>query len=237
MHREYHGWYSERLGRKMELYLYGHGGEPVILFPTSRGHYNENEDFQLVGAIADRIDHGRYLVCCIDAVDEESWYNKGIHPADRVRRHEQYESYIVNEVVPLVRARSSGGRLTLGGCSFGGFHTMQIGLRNPWTFQRLLSMSGKYDTESFLDGWHDQGVYYNSLLEWLPNLTDSHRLDQLHKVEIILATGDQDMCREANEKLSALLWKKGIGNHLSIWDHGIHDWPLWRREIREYLPW
>src|SRR5580693_9486141 len=117
MRRQYHGWYSERLGRKMELYLFGHGGEPVILFPTSRGHYNENEDFKLIDAIAD-----------------------GIHPADRVRRHEQYESYILHEVIPLVRGRSDGGRLTLGGCSFGGFHTMQIGLRNPWAFERLLSM-------------------------------------------------------------------------------------------------
>jgi esterase/lipase superfamily enzyme len=34
-----------------------------------------------------------------------------------------------------------------------------------------------------------------------------------------------------------VLWKKGIGNHLSNWNGGIHDWPTWRQMIRHYLPW
>jgi S-formylglutathione hydrolase FrmB len=33
-----------------------------------------------------------------------------------------------------------------------------------------------------------------------------------------------------------MLWAKGTGNHLTVWD-GVHDWPLWQRQIREYLPW
>ncbi len=237
MNREYHAWHSWRLGRRMELLLFGHGGEPVILFPTSRGRFYQNEDYKLIEAIRDRIEAGRYLVVCIDAVDHESWYNGRAHPRDRVRRHEQYESYILNEVVPFARSRSSGGRLTLGGCSFGGFHTIQIGLRNPWTFQRLVSMSGKFDTEGFLGGYHDQSVYFHSVFQWLPNLGDRALLEQLYRIEIILATGDHDPCKGSSERLAGMLWNKGIGNHLSIWKDGVHDWPLWRQQIREYLPW
>src|SRR5512133_2820439 len=118
MNREYHKWYSSRLGRDMELLLFGHGGEPVILVPTSCGTFFQYEDFGLIGALADRLDAGRYVVACVGSVDSESWYNEAAHPADRVRRHEQYESYLLEEVVPLVRGRSSGGRLTLGGTSF-----------------------------------------------------------------------------------------------------------------------
>jgi esterase/lipase superfamily enzyme len=236
MKREYHAWYSERLGRKMELLVFGHGGEPVILFPTSRGRFYENEDFKLIEAMTDRIDAGRYTIVCVDSIDSESWYNERVRPALRVLRHEQYESYLLYEVVPFARSHSSGGRLTLGGCSFGAFHAIQIGLRNPTVFQRLLSMSGKFDTEGFLSGYHDQRVYYHSVFEWLPNLTDRQKLDELYKVEITLATSDQDSCRGSSERLSGMLWAKGIGNHLTVWD-GVHDWPLWRRQIREYLPW
>jgi esterase/lipase superfamily enzyme len=236
MKREHHKWRSERLKRDMEMLVFGHGGEPVILFPTSRGRFYQNEDFGLLEAIGDRIDAGRYLVACVDSVDEESWYNEGVPPAARVARHAEYEAYIVNEVVPFVRARSNGGRLTLGGCSFGGFHVLQIGLRNPTVFQRLVSMSAKFETEGFLDGFHDQSVYFHSALQWVPNLSDKAILDRLYKLEIILATGDRDFCRASNERMSGVLWAKGIGNHLSVWKDADHDWPVWRQQIREYMP-
>jgi esterase/lipase superfamily enzyme len=234
--RAYREWYSERLGRKMELLAFGHAGDPVILFPTSRGRFYQNEDFGLVGSIADRIDAGKYLVVCVDSVDEESWYNTNAHPADRVRRHEQYEGYILHEVVPFARERASSGRLCLGGASFGGFHAVQIGLRHPHTVRRILAMGAKFETEGFLDGYHDQRVYFHSAMQWLSNLEDRAALEDLHELDIVLAVGDRDFCRSSNERLSALLWQKGIGNHLSIWNNADHDWPPWRQMIREYLP-
>lgn len=237
MNREYHRWYSERLGRDMELLLFGHAGEPVLMLPTSRGRFYQSEDFGLVGAIADRIQAGRYLVVCADAIDEETWFNRHIHPHERVARHAAWESYLLHEVVPLLRNRSPGGRLTLLGCSFGGFHTYNIGLRNPHVFQRLISMGGKFETEDFLDGYHDDSVYFHSALQWLPNVSDPGHIAALQRVEMVLAVGEHDFCRPSNERLSNLLWKKDIGNHLAIWQGGIHDWPTWREMIKQYLPW
>ncbi len=137
--------------------------------------------------------------------------------------------------MPFLRAKASGRRFTLGGCSFGGFHAVQIGLRHPKTFQRILAMSGKYETEGFLDGYHDLSVYYHSVFQWLPNLSDPALLAPLFEIEITLAVGDRDFCRPSNERLSRVLWDKGIGNHLSIWNDADHDWPVWRQMIREYL--
>lgn len=237
MNREYHRWYSERLGRDMELLLFGHSGEPVLLLPTSRGRFYQNEDFGLVGAIADRIQAGRYLVVCADSVDEESWLNRHIHPHDRLARHAAWESYLLNEVVPMLMSRGTGGRLTLAGCSFGGFHTYNLGLRHPNVFRRLISMGGKFETEGFLDGYHDDSVYFHSCLQWLPNVSDPAQLSALQKVEMVLAVGEHDFCRPSNEHLSKVLWKKDIGNHLAIWQGGIHDWPTWKQMIQQYLPW
>jgi esterase/lipase superfamily enzyme len=236
MNREYHRWYSERLGRDMELLLYGHSGEPVLLLPTSRGRFYQAEDFGLIGALADRIQAGRYLVVCADSVDAESWFNTGIHPHERVARHAAWESYLLHEVVPLVRARSTGGRLTLGGCSFGGFHTYNVGLRHPGVFQRLLSMGGKFETEDFLDGYQDESVYFHSSMQWLHGLSDGAQRAALQRVEMILAVGEHDFCRPSNENLSTLLWRQDIGHQLAIWGGGTHDWPVWRQMLQHYLP-
>ena len=43
---------SRHLGKEMEFYWYGKSGRPVVLFPTSAGRHNENEDFGLVPALA-----------------------------------------------------------------------------------------------------------------------------------------------------------------------------------------
>ncbi|MBJ6764588.1 esterase family protein [Myxococcaceae bacterium JPH2] len=237
MNREYHRWYSERLQRDMEVLLFGHSGEPVLLLPTSKGRFYQAEDFGLIGAIADRIQSGRYLVVCADSVDEESWFKASLHPHDRVMRHAQWEDYLLHEVVPLVTGRSSGGRLTLAGCSFGGFHAYNIGLRHPHVFSRLLSMGGKFETDEFLDGHSDPDVYFHSCTQWLPNLTDPARLSALQRVEMVLAVGEHDFCRPSNEHLSSILWKKDIGHQLAIWHGENHDWPVWRQMIQQYLPW
>src|ERR1700692_4881613 len=106
MNREYHKWYSPRLGRDMELLVFGHAGLPVVVFPTSGGRFYEFEDRGLIAALAGRIDAGQMQVACVDSVDMESWYNRQVHPRWRIARHIQYESYVLDEVVPMLRARN-----------------------------------------------------------------------------------------------------------------------------------
>lgn len=239
MKREYHAWHSPRLGRRMELLLYGHAGEPVLLFPTSFGRFTQNEDFGLIGALADKVRAGRYIVACVDHLDHETWACRQGPPGIRMHRHEVWESYLLEEVVPLLRQRSSGGRLTLGGASFGGFLTGLVGLRHPRVFQRLLSMSGLFETERWLGTYHDERVYFHSPFQWLPNLGDPQILHEMYRQEIILALPEWDhgIVLESSRRLSGLLWSKGVGNHLSIWQGANHDWPVWRQMIAHYLPW
>ena len=42
----------------MELLTFGHGGAPVIVFPTSMGAFFEYEDRGVVGALAEKLDGG-----------------------------------------------------------------------------------------------------------------------------------------------------------------------------------
>ena len=106
MNREYHKWHSPRLGRDMELLVFGHGGLPVVVFPTSGGRFFEFEDRGLVSALWGKIDAGQLQLYCVDSVDRESWYNQNVPPRWRNARQVQYDGYLIHKVVPLVRLKN-----------------------------------------------------------------------------------------------------------------------------------
>ncbi len=161
MNREYHKWYSSRLGRDMELLVFGHSGLPVMVFPTSGGRFYEFEDRGMIGAVGSQVEAGHLQFYCVDSVDMESWYNRNVPPRWRIARHVQYEDYLIHEVVPLVRQKNRDPHFVSLGCSFGGYHATNIALRHPDVFTGLLSMSGAFDMSNFLGGYYDQDCYFN----------------------------------------------------------------------------
>jgi esterase/lipase superfamily enzyme len=236
MNREYHKWWSPRLGRDMELLVFGHAGVPTVVFPTSQGRFYEFEDRGLVGAIAHKIDNGEVQLYCLDSVDSESWYNRGVGPDWRIARHVQYESYVMDEVLPLVRQKNWSPHLASLGCSFGGFHAMNIALRHPDRFTGCLSMSGAFDMSNFLGGYHDSNVYFNTPTQYLTNLSDPWYFEHYRRNTYVLGTGWDDQCLGANQYLARIMGEKGIPHRLYIWDTwNSHDWPTWARMMNEYL--
>jgi esterase/lipase superfamily enzyme len=222
MVREYRKGHSSRLGREMELLVFGHAGLPVVVFPTSGGRFYEFEDRGMIAALAGKIDAGQLQVYCVDSLDMESWYNRRVGPRWRIARHVQYEDYLIHEVVPLVRLKNDDPHLVSLGLSFGGYHAVNIALRHPDLFTGFLSMSGAFDLKKFLQGYYDQDCYFNLPTDYLPNLNDP--------------TGWDDQCLGQNQNLDRILSAKGIPHKLYIWDtYNSHDWPTWERMVREYL--
>jgi esterase/lipase superfamily enzyme len=235
MHREYHRWWSPSLHRDMELLEFGHGGARVIAFPTSRGRFYEWENRGMPQALAHYLSSGWLHLTCVDGVDGESWYAYHQHPGARAWRHEQYTSYIVNEVLPWSQSRNSHPFVITTGASFGAFHALSIGLRYPDRVHRILSMSGLTDIASFLGGYHNDTVYFQNPGDFIPNEHDHWRLDHLRRQNIILAVGNGDRLVHQNRELSGKLWAKGIGNALREWDGFAHDWPVWQKMVNLYI--
>jgi esterase/lipase superfamily enzyme len=237
MTRDYHRWYSRSLGRDMELLIFGHGGAPVIVFPSSMGAFFEYEDRGMVDALRQKLDAGWLQLYCVASVDRESWYNERAHPRQRVERHLQYEAYILGDVVPLVRQLNRAPGIGVTGCSFGAYHAMAMALRHPWTFTSCITMSGAFDISQFLDGWSDEDAYLLNPPWFLPPLTDPRYLDLYRRNKFVLATGEWDICRAANEDFSRLLAAKGIPHSLHVWGFGSkHDWPFWLPMASAYIP-
>jgi esterase/lipase superfamily enzyme len=236
MNREYHKWYSGRLGRDMELLVFGQTGLPVMVFPTSGGRFYEFEDRGMIGALSGKIDAGQVQVYCVDSIDMESWYNRSVPPRWRIARHLQYEDYLIHEVVPLIKQKNWDKHMVSLGCSFGGFHTVNIALRHPDVFTGFLSMSGAFDLKNFLHGYYDRDVYFNQPFDYLPNLSDPWFFDRYRQNTYVLATGWDDQCLGQNQRLDRVMSDRGIPHKLYTWDsYNSHDWPTWMRMLNEYL--
>jgi esterase/lipase superfamily enzyme len=236
MNREYYKGYSGRLGREMEMLIFGHAGLPVVVFPTSCGRFYDFEDRGMVAALDGKIDSGQLQLFCVDSVDAESWYNRKAAARWRIARQMRYEESIVGELVPLIRQRNPDPRLTALGCSFGGYHAVNIALRHPEIFTGFVSLSGAFDLTSFLYGYYDQDCYYNLPTHYLPNLSDPWFLDRFRQNSYVLATGRDDQCLRQNQILDGIMNEKGIPHQLHILEaENSHDWPTWQRMVREYL--
>jgi esterase/lipase superfamily enzyme len=236
LQREYYRWWSKDLSRDMELLCFGHAGTRVLVFPTSNGRFFEYEDNGMVGTLADRIDSGQLQLYCVDSVDGESWYNKGVHPRVRVLRHLQYERYILHELLPFIRWKNLTQRLAVTGCSFGGYHAVNFALKHPDVVTHCVSMSGAFDIHQFLDGYYDNDCYFNNPPDFIPNMSDDWFLSRYRQMKIVLGSADWDICLDQNIKFSAILNGKAIPHWLDVWgDNSKHDWPLWVRMAGKYF--
>ncbi len=236
MHREYHKWYSPALQRDMELKIFGHGGTPMIVFPTSMGRFFEYEDRGMIRAIEGRLEGGQLQAYCVDSIDSESWYNRRIHPKHRAMRHNDYDRYLTEEVVPMIKWRNWSPKLIATGCSFGGYHTLNFALRHPDIVTDVVSMSGAFDIHQFVNGYYDDNCYFNCPPDFLPHMSDSWLLDRIRRQRIVLATGEHDICLGANLQMDGIMNGKNIPHWLDVWGEGAyHDWPLWEKMAGKFL--
>ncbi|ETZ24433.1 esterase [Pedobacter sp. V48] len=231
MKEEYKKWHSNNLSADFELLAFGHSGYPILLFPTSMGRYFENKDFKMIESIQWFIDEGKVKVYCVDSIDGLSWYNKGIHPADRVKNHICYDKFLLEEVSTMARQETGHSKIITAGCSFGGYHAANFAFRHPWLVSHMFSLSGAFDISAQLDGFYNDEVYFNNPVDFLPNDNNP----ELWNMKIILGTAERDICKADNERLSQILTNKGINHWLDVRQNADHDWPIWRKMLPEYL--
>ena len=242
MNREYHKWYSARLQRDMELLVFGHSGRAILFFPTRMARFYDYENWGIINALHDRIYNGELQLFCVDSIDAESFYNQWAHPAVRICRHMQYEQYILHEVVPLMRHKNDGSFFEVAGCSMGAYHALNLAMKYPCLFKKVICMSGRYDLtkqvsdfRDLFDGYHDENIYFNMPQQFIANLHDGYNLDAIRSVEIILAIGETDPFLSNNMEFNQLLWTKGVPNKLYIWDNYAHRPRYWKQMVQLYL--
>lgn len=236
---ETHRWWSPHLGQDMEFRVYGHAGKPAIVFPSQEGRLFEYEDFGMVEAVKPWLDAGKLRLITVDGLDGQTWLNTGIHPHHRALRANDYDSYIVNEIVPFVHGIAPGQGIMVTGCSMGGYHSANTFFRHPEKFDSLIAISGVYRLKLFIDDYMDQSVYFHTPLAYLPNLNDHNSLEHMRRGKIVVVVGQgewEDDMVEDTQNLERILKAKSIPARIDYWGHDVnHDWPWWRKMMPYFL--
>lgn len=231
MKREITSWYSPSLNKEMPIASYGHYGFAVLMVPTAAADYLEYERFRLIQALEPMINAGKFRVFSIDSINKESWLNYQMEPAHRAIRHNQYNQYVFNEVIPFIRnATSNETFIYTCGASLGALHAMNLFLKKPDFINGVIAMSGVYDLTDYTRGYWDEQVYYNSPIHYIPNLEDRFFLDKIrasHHIHIYTGSGEYED-PDASRRFTSVLFDKGIWCDLNIWGPDVrHDWPTW----------
>ncbi|MGQ0646459.1 MAG: esterase family protein [Gemmatimonadaceae bacterium] len=231
----HHKWHSPAIGRDMHVRWFGHAGARVLAFPTTMGNHNEWPNRYMPDVLREHIERGWIQLWCLDHNHDLSWYDKKAHPGERARRHLGYDAYIREELLPFTRSVNDNGFVIATGASFGAFHAMSIALRNPHLVHRVIGMSGTYDIKGMTGGYSDGYVYAGNPFDFMRHEHDPARLAAFRRQDIIIAIGRGDPHYEQNCEFSALLWQKGVGNALRVWDGHAHDWPYWEEMMVRYV--
>lgn len=239
MERTLYSWHSPALNKDMPIAIYGHYGFALLLVPTAAADYLEYERFQLLDHIAPFIEAGKLKVYSVDSINNESWLNNNMSPRDKSIRHQQWNDYIFNEVVPFIRTNSSSDTMIYTcGASFGALHSMNLFLKRPDIINGVIAMSGVYDLTEYTKGHYDDDVYFNSPMHYMPNLTDHNVLEQIrrtHHLHIFSGSGPYED-PSSSGRFARILYDKGINYELDIWgQEWPHDWNTWRTVLPHYL--
>lgn len=223
----------------MDIVMYGHYGFALLLLPTAAADFLEYERFHLIDAISGPINEGKVKVFSINSINSESWLNNHMHPRHKSIRHQQFNQYVFEEVVPFIRTHTSQDTpIITCGASLGALHSANLFFRRPDILNGTIAMSGNYDLSTYTKGYHDQDVYFNSPMQYLPNLEDHYVLTKIREskhIHILTGSGNYET-PEASRRFSEVLHAKGIPHELDVWGHDMpHDWPTWRAMLPYYL--
>jgi esterase/lipase superfamily enzyme len=227
------------------LIAYGHYGRPVLVFASERGRAWDFENNGMVGAIGGLIDDGRVKLYCVDSADAFTWSDRSLPLEERARRHECYERWVHEQVVPWIY-EDCGGRVEVStlGCSLGAYHAANFALRRADLFPLALCLSGNYDPSTW-GAWGARGdsAYFNNPMDYVANLHGDH-LDWVRgRISLLLVVGqgawevDPTRSLPSTRAFAEVLASKGIRHELDVWGYDIpHDWPSWRAQLAHHLP-
>ena len=245
MRRDHVAFDSPVAGWRGSMAVYGHFGRPVLVFPAEDGRAWDFEDRGMLEAVRWLLDAGRVKIYCIDSFDAATWSNDSLPIEERARRHDDYEGWLLDTVLPWIDADCGGAgqEVMTVGVSLGAFHAVNIALRHADRFPLAIGLSGNYDPASW-SAWGDRGdaAYFHNPMDYVAHLGGGH-LDWLRsQISVLLVCGqgqweDTTGSLDSTKRLADLLAQKEIRHELDLWGHDVpHDWPSWQRQFAHHLP-
>jgi|SRR5699024_538952 len=229
-------WRSPSLGRDMELRIYGTSGIPLIGIPTRGASCGQWEEFKMVEALSHQLNNGFNQLFCLSTVDNKSLLNASAPPDQRLVYHKQYQTYLIEEVVPFIKSKNPCEYLIISGIDLGGYHAINTALKNPTSFDKAVGISGIYDIKHFMGDYYGDDVYYNNPLDFIPSLNKQPLLNDIRSIDFRLVSYQADERISYARRMSETFKMKFIEHELDIWDMDTGDeWKQWPRMIKTHI--
>jgi len=232
---------SPALGRAIHVWVYGHWGQPVVVFPSAAGFAHEWEAQGMIAALEPLLAGGRIKLYCPETNVAEAWTRRDADPAWRIGRHLAYERFVAETLVPAVRADCGATDLPLAtaGCSLGASYAALFALKQPETFRWALCMSGRYRMTFLTGGFSNLEIYLSNPLAFVPNL-EGAELERVRRhtfLTLVCGQGPwEEGCIEETQELADWCERKGIPHERDIWGHdSAHQWDWWRRQAMHHF--
>lgn len=239
---EYYKEYSANLGRDMEFKSYGHGGKPVLAVPCQDGRFYDWENFGMLETLGPWLDQGKIQLFTVDTIDGETVSRIWDDPYRRVRLHEAWYHYVVDELVPRIWQLNGARKGILStGFSMGAYHAANFFFRRPDLFDSLIALSGVYDTQDMYGGYMDEVVYANDPCASLRGMPLDHPyIRRYNQCKICICVGQgawEEPLLAGTRRLDPILREKGIHAWVDYWGTDVnHDWPWWKVQMAYFLP-
>ena len=233
---------SRILGRELPFMVFGHGGRPILVFPTQNGKCHDYHEFKMPETIGGRIEKGEVQLFCVGSIDEETWSGEKGEEAKRAELQEYWFQHIIEEFVPLMQEMNGSGLAPFTtGCSMGATHALNTFLRRPDIFEAVIALSGAYDARYFF-GWDfmDHNLYMNSIVDYMANMPLDHPyIPLLNSRKIFICTGQgawEDEMIRTTSMVHDIFERKGIKAFIDFWGKDVnHDWPWWQKQLPYFL--
>lgn len=236
MEKKIEKWRSPSLGKDMEMEVFGTSGTPVIGLPTRGAKSGQWEKFGMIDEISYQIKNGFNQLFCLSSVDGESLLNQKASPDRRLVRQQQYEAYIVEEVVPFIQEQNNIDFIIIAGIDMGGYHAVNTALKYPNLFGKAIGISGIYDITTFLDDYYSDEVYYSNPMDFVPNINRQSLLEKVRDIDFRLVSYDLDERKEDALRMSNVMRMKFIEHELDIWGADDQDeWDLWPKMLKTHI--
>lgn len=83
-------YYSNTLGRNINVEIMGHWGHPILMFPSSGGQYTQNSDFGLNASVMQFVEEGRIKLYNVETLDMLTFYNDSMNSETKIHNYELY---------------------------------------------------------------------------------------------------------------------------------------------------
>jgi len=235
---------SRHLGRPVHLWTHGWFGIPVLVLPSASGMAHEWQLGGAIDALQPWLEAGALKLYCVESNVSRSWLSDA-PPAVKLDRHAAYEAFLIDELAPWIDrdCQTRGIPMVACGLSFGGFLALNLALRHPERFPKVLTLSGRFRVWPFLDGLppsRGADAYLQQPLAYVPNLVGEALQRVRSNLDVTMVVGQgahEGKCIPETLEMGRVLKERGISTRVDVWGHDVsHEWVWWRRQLAHHLP-